>query len=254
MAIAGTKRHEGVPLMEGLTRTESFLVRGVRCGSCVSKIEAALLSEPRIQNAVIGDDRRSLTLTHDLDNPLANLNALLESLGSYRVEERNLIRLLRAGIVHYRPLIMMTGFVLVFGLALQAFRGWHGHGLMGDLMAGYFLLFGALKVVNRQAFAKAYARYDLIAGRSAAYAAAYPFLEVAIGIIYLISPASLLLNLFVVVLMLEKGWSVRQAIGRGQNLQCACLGGFFSIPISKVTVFEDLLMAFMAGAMIAGFS
>ena len=252
MAIADTKRHAGLSSTEAGIRTERFLVRGVRCGSCVGKIEAALLSEPRIQSATIDGDRRSLTLTHGLDDPLADLNGLLTSLGSYRAEEGKLTRLLLAKIAHYKPLIMMTGLVLVFGLVLQMFRGWHGHGLMGDLMAGYFLLFGALKVANCKAFSRAYARYDLLAGQSAAYAAAYPFLEVVLGVIYLIQPEALLLNLFVAVLMLEKAWSVNKALGIGQNLQCACLGGFFSIPISKVTVFEDLLMAFMAGAMIVG--
>ncbi|MEM8951896.1 MAG: heavy-metal-associated domain-containing protein, partial [Pseudomonadota bacterium] len=232
--------------------TERFLIQGVRCAACVGKIEAALLSEPRIQSAVIEGDRQSLKLIHSLDEPLANLNAVLATLGSYQAEERSLLRLILVKIAHYRPLILMTGLVLLFGLALQVFRGWHGHGLMGDLMAGYFLLFGALKVMNRRAFSAAYARYDLLAGRSAAYAAAYPFLEVGMGIIYLIQPEALLLNLFVGVLMLEKAWSVNKALGKGQSLQCACLGGFFSIPISKVTVFEDLLMALMAGAMIVG--
>lgn len=252
MTIADAERREGLSSTDAGIRTERFLVKGVRCASCVGKIEAALLSEPRIQSVVIGGDRRSLTLAHGLDEPLADLNAMLASLGSYRVEERSLLRLFLAKITHYRPLILMTCLVLVFGAALQALRGWHGYGLMGDLMAGYFLLFGALKVANREAFSRAYARYDLLAGRSAAYAAVYPFLEVGIGIIYLIQPEALPLNLLVAVLMLEKAWSVNKAIGNGQNLQCACLGGFFSIPISKVTVFEDLLMAFMAGAMIVG--
>ncbi|MEM7043792.1 MAG: heavy-metal-associated domain-containing protein [Pseudomonadota bacterium] len=254
MVIADTERHTGLSSTEAGMRTEQFLVQGVRCGSCVGKIEAALLSEPRIKSAVIGGDRRSLTITHSLDDPLADLNALLALLGSYRAEERSLIRLLFAKIVHYRPLIVMTCLVVFFGLALQALRGWHGHGLMGDLMAGYFLLFGALKVANRKVFSRAYARYDLLASRSAAYAATYPFLEVSIGVLYLISPEFLLLNLFVAALMLEKAWSVHRALARGQNLQCACLGGFFSIPISNVTVFEDLLMALMAGAMIVGLS
>lgn len=254
MAIADTEHYDDQSVTKAEIRTERFLVQGVRCGSCVNKIETALVSEPHIKSASFDSDRQNLTLTHTLDAPLADLNAFLASLGAYRAEERSLTRLFQTKIIHYRPLIVMTCFVIIFGLVMQGLRGWQGHGFMGDLMAGYFLLFGMLKVANRRTFASAYARYDALASRSAAYAAVYPFLEVSMGVIYLILPESLLLNLLAGVLMLEKAWSVHQALARGQSLQCACLGGYFSIPISKVTVLEDLLMACMAGAMIVGLS
>ena len=45
---------------------------------------------------------------------------------------------------------------------------------MNDFMAGFFIVFGAFKIINLPSFVEAYQKYDLIARRSRAYAYAYP--------------------------------------------------------------------------------
>jgi hypothetical protein len=180
------------------------------------------------------------------------ISRLLSEAGDYRIEPASAVATVLAYLAPYRPLMIMAVLVLLFVLMRQALAGWHGHGFMADMMAGYFLLFGALKAVNRKAFAAAYARYDALAMRSAAYAHTYPFVELMLGVAYLTMPASVVLNLITILLMAEKGWSVHRALQNGLVTQCACLGGLFSIPISWVTVAEDLMMVAMAAAMLQG--
>ncbi|MFT5832040.1 MAG: hypothetical protein ACI9SY_000421 [Candidatus Paceibacteria bacterium] len=146
----------------------------------------------------------------------------------------------------FLPLIFITLLVL-------SFAGTHLLWLQGDFytfmkyfMAGYFLIFGLLKVSNWSAFTESYKKYDWAASRSNIYAYTYPGLEVLLGIAYYIDVFPVLLNIFVFILMIEKGLSVYMSIQAKKISKCACLGGWFSIPITHITVFEDLLMAAMA--------
>jgi hypothetical protein len=154
----------------------------------------------------------------------------------------------------FLPLIVISLLTILFAFGHTWWLSGDSHVFMQYLMAGYFLIFGALKVSNWPAFVRSYRKYDWLAARSSAYAWAYPALEIILGVFYYLALWSFFLNLFVLVLMLEKAVSVYTAIKTKKISRCACLGGWFSIPITYVTVFEDLLMASMALWMITHFA
>jgi hypothetical protein len=146
----------------------------------------------------------------------------------------------------FLPLIFISLLVMLFAAGHTL---WLPGGIgifMQYLMAGYFLIFGLLKITNWTGFVQSYQRYDWLAGSNRFYALAYPGLEVALGVMYYLDLFLVWLNVFVFFLMLEKGLSVYRSIRAKKISTCACLGGRFSIPITYVTVFEDILMAGMA--------
>jgi len=119
-------------------------------------------------------------------------------------------------------------------------------------MAMFFLTFGSLKAYNLEGFKEAFKSYDIMAERSDLYATSYPFLELGLGLLYilLLFNGSFELEVFTHVsamfLMTVGGAGVLNAIREGRNLQCACLGNVFNVPMTKVTLAEDLGMALMA--------
>lgn len=120
---------------------------------------------------------------------------------------------------------------------------------MGRFMGGFFLVFGGLKLLDLRGFVSAYAMYDLLAARVTAYGWVYPFLEVTLGLAYLAVPDWPTLHAFTLGLMLFSSVGVVQAVSRGEKLKCACMGTAFNLPMTTVTVVEDLGMAAMAAAM-----
>ncbi len=86
-----------------------------------------------------------------------------------------------------------------------------------------------------------------------AYGYAYPFIELALGAAYLLGfgvvPA---VNYACIALSLLTTGGVLRALLRKQNLQCACLGSTFSVPISGLTVAENIIMIGMAIFMLTG--
>ncbi len=117
-------------------------------------------------------------------------------------------------------------------------------------MASFFLVFGFFKVINLGGFVKAYALYDLIAKKYSWYGYVYPFLEIGLGIAYLSKWNLPVINFLTLVLMLISAAGVFNELRKGSHIVCACLGAVFKLPMTYVTLAEDLLMALMALAIL----
>lgn len=117
-------------------------------------------------------------------------------------------------------------------------------------MAFFFLTFGAFKLIGYSTFVHSYRMYDLIAQRFKPWGYIYPFLEITLGVIYLIAADLILVNIFVLVLMIINSIGVFIEIRSDRKIKCACLGDIIKLPLSTVSLLEDVGMGLMALAMI----
>lgn len=113
-------------------------------------------------------------------------------------------------------------------------------------MGSFFLVFGALKVIRLRAFAMAYREYDLLAMRSSTYAHTYPFIELVLAFGYFAGFYPVAVNTITLVVMLIGALGVYRKLRQREEIPCACLGTVFKVPMTWVTLGEDLLMAAMA--------
>lgn len=121
---------------------------------------------------------------------------------------------------------------------------------MQMFMGYFFLIFGLFKVVKWKSFVMAYKKYDIIAMRSTPYAYAYPVIEIGLATAYLTSWSLFYVNIFTLIIMLISAYGVWLKIRNKEEIPCACLGTVFKFPMTKVTLFEDMLMALMALGML----
>jgi copper chaperone CopZ len=147
----------------------------------------------------------------------------------------------------YFPLALLTAY-LVFVPALAQWNApaFDGAAWMRHFMAAFFLAFSFFKLLNLRAFADAYAGYDLLAAKWHGWGYIYPFVELALGIAYLINFKPTLTNAVTFIVMAFSLLGVLRAVLSKQKIKCACLGAVFNLPMSTVTIVEDALMAAMA--------
>lgn len=143
----------------------------------------------------------------------------------------------------YLPLIVIIGLItiasgIVSRGALEPF--------VVSFMTGFFLVFGAFKLMDLKGFAEGYSTYDLLAQKWFGYGYIYPFIEIAFGLLMLAGyhPAWLLWTEF--ALMAFSGIGVAIKIARREPFICACLGTFLKVPLTKITLIEDFGMALLA--------
>jgi hypothetical protein len=139
----------------------------------------------------------------------------------------------------YQPLIIILVFCLLLTVARQAYY-------MYSFM-GYFLVFLSLfKFFDLQGFVKGFATYDLITKKFQAYGYAYPFIELFLGLAYLAHFHVFYINLLTIIVMSIGAAGVIKSIASGQKIHCACLGTVLKVPLSTVSIVENMGMALMA--------
>ncbi len=151
----------------------------------------------------------------------------------------------------FLPLVIIFAAIILFAGFRQYQLGyWDAVYAMRNFMAGFFLVFGGFKVLNWNGFAEAYSMYDILAKRSRFYAYLYPLLELGLGLAYLFAFQIFFINWTTLILMAVSSIGVANELLKKEQIYCACLGTVFKIPMTKVTLLEDLLMAVMALTMI----
>jgi hypothetical protein len=150
----------------------------------------------------------------------------------------------------FTPLITIVGLILLFSVIITSYLSEDVMFGMRMFMGGFFLVFGLLKASKLSGFVEAYQTYDLIAKRSKGYAYIYPFIEIGLGLMFFtwIAPAFTLIT--TIVLMLISAVGVYQKLKKNEVVMCACLGTVFKVPMTWVTLAENMLMVVMASVML----
>lgn len=158
----------------------------------------------------------------------------------------------------YRPLLLILAYLLAASVLVQLPKnGWEGvlwHETMRYFMAGFFLIFSFFKLLDISAFADAYEGYDVLAKHWYGWGLIYPFVELALGIAYLANWNPLITNWATLIIMGFSAMGVILAVLNKRSIRYACLGAVFKLPMSAVTVVEDVGMAAMATLAILNFS
>ncbi len=236
---------------------KTFTLSGMHCGACVGRASKALSGFADKVQVTLDPPQAVLRGMHS-DAALEVMQIALAGAGKYTMQASaptfgaNTSADVGDGFfATYKPLLLIVGFLVgVTWLVHAQTPGRHWHEWMSDFMAGFFLVFSFFKLLNLSGFVQAYRGYDLIAAKSAAYAWAYPFIELALGVAYLTRWQPQVTHWATLAVMLVSAAGVLNALRNRQLIECACLGTVFKLPMSKVTLIEDLSMAAMAVAML----
>lgn len=157
----------------------------------------------------------------------------------------------RIQLQEYLPLLALLAVTVLAASAKDASYGPDGRPLrwMHDFMGFFLLIFALLKIFDLPGFADGFQKYDLLARRSRRYALAYPFIELALGLGYLAFWRPTTVYLATMVVLGVGTFGVITALARGLDLKCACMGSTLKVPLSTVTLVENVLMFAMAAGL-----
>ena len=255
-----------------------YPLTGLHCGACVRRVTDALA--PRAGQVNVSLSPMQVELT-DARADFSQLNEAVRQAGNYELLPalsfkeneslagietsqsaiKNVVDEQQTGFLQtYRPLLLIVAYILAASILVQL--GLHaGHGMsvassislhetMRYFMAGFFLTFSFFKLLDLKAFADAYAGYDLLAARWHGWGLMYPFIELALGLAYLANFQPVFTNWATLIIMGFSAIGVIRAVLNKTKIQCACLGTVFQLPMSTVTIIEDVGMVLMAATML----
>lgn len=238
--------------------THEYQIEGMTCSGCMANVKQALLKMPDVLSADVSlPDKAVVQMQRHI--PVAELQQAISPNSKYTISE---VQTSHTPIVNneadsrtwletYKPLLIVFAFITGITLISSTINGTINPMLwMQHSMAGFFLAFSFFKFLDLRGFAMSYTSYDVLAKRVPAYGFVYPFIELALGLMYLTSFNPPLTNWATIVVMGFSSIGVVQSVMNKRKIQCACLGAVFNLPMSTVTIVEDLLMVAMAAAML----
>ena len=239
--------------------TTTHAVIGLTCNNCVAKVKTALTPYADAVEVTLKPPQVRFTGQKE---SIETLNVVLKNIGNYQIGKEILPENHAENsdaedddnkpfFVTYKPLLLVFFYILLVTLAVEFMNGsFVLHRFMPNFMAGFFLVFSFFKMLDLKGFASSYAMYDLLAKRAPIYGLIYPFIELGLGTSYLLGYRPMLINVVTLIVMTFSSIGVILAVMNKQKIRCACLGTGFNLPMTTVTIIEDLLMAAMAAWML----
>jgi copper chaperone CopZ len=231
--------------------THTYQINGMTCGACEAKVRSSLLMLENITNVEVSKESNSSTITMDKHIPLNQLQNALEERYQISAIHNEIVVQTKSWFKTYTPIFLIFGYISLTTFLVQLknpeinYIEWMQH-----FMAGFFLVFSFFKLLNLKGFAESYVMYDVIAKRWSTWAYIYAFVELGLGIAFLTQFNPFVTNLTALVVMSISIIGVLQSVLNKKQIKCACLGAVFNLPMSTVTIVEDLLMIIMSGSML----
>jgi copper chaperone CopZ len=242
-----------------MNATKTYKISGLSCNNCVAKVTQTL---SQFANQIEVSLKPPHVRISGLTTSINTLNEALKPLGNYVIGDEVIEAIIKdtqnvyletapITLETYKPLILVFMYILIVVLAMEMIDGaWMWHRVMSHFMAGFFFAFSFFKMLDLRGFASSYAMYDVLAKKLPIYGYIYPFIELGLGVSYLLGFRPILVNTVTLFVMLFSSIGVILAVSNKEKIRCACLGTGFNLPMTTVTIIEDLMMAAMAVIML----
>lgn len=232
--------------------TQNYNLKGMTCGSCEVKVKTSLFSLNGITSVVVSKENGTAIIGMDRNIPTADLQSVLNS--KYKISDKSesisndksnsFFQTYKPVLLIFLYIFCSTGLIEIISDNLRVDR-WMRH-----FMACFFLIFSFFKLLNLKGFKESYAMYDIVAKKFPNWGYIYAFIELIIGIAFLINFNILITSSITFLVMSISIVGVLQTVLDKKTIKCACLGNVFNLPMSTVTIVEDGMMIIMSAVML----
>ena len=231
-------------------------ISGMTCEGCKSSVENKLSSLDGVDNVKV-DLARGQAVIYS-KNPVS-LSLIKETLPpKYSLVNEADINLATHGddvtikaskIKQLKPLFIILGYIFIASILLN-YKNWNSSNAMLDFIGLFYIVFSFFKIIDIKGFSMSFRMYDPLAKQAPIYGYIYPFIEVILGMMFLIRvEVNIALILTVIVLGITT-IGVTQTLINKRSIKCACLGTTLNLPMTEATLIENALMIIMAFSLI----
>jgi len=230
-------------------------ISGMTCEGCKSSVKGKLGSIDGVDNVQV-DLARGQAVIYS-KNPIS-YSLIKETLppkySLINEEGVNLdtygdVTMKASKIKQLKPLFIILGYILIASILLN-YKNWNPSNAMLDFMGLFYIIFSFFKILDIKGFSISFSMYDPLAKQAPIYGYIYPFIEVLLGMMFLIRyEVNIALILTVIVLGITT-IGVTQTLMNKRSIECACLGTTLNLPMTEATFIENALMIIMAFSLI----
>ena len=235
----------------------TYKVAGMTCNGCKASVEKALQSVDHVENVSVDLEASEATVTMDqhISTEIFQ-NALSTKYQISEKEEKNVFRSASISVKEDKtdvqqlfPLFLIFAYITTASILINS-NPWDGSNFMLDFMGLFYIVFSFFKLLDLKGFPESFKMYDPLAKILPIYGWIYPFIELALGILFLMRiqiPIALIITLIILGITTI---GVTKTLLDKKSIQCACLGTALKLPMTKATFIENSIMIVMAIVML----
>lgn len=229
----------------------TYTIAGMTCNGCRSSVEEKLNNVDGIIKATVNLETTEAVI--EAENSIS-IEVLQNALSpKYTITEKVLatpiLNTQKTELQQLFPLFLIFGYITVSAILLNN-NPWDLNGFMLDFMGLFYIVFSFFKLLDLKGFPESFRMYDPLAKAIPAYGWVYPFIEVVLGLMFLMRyQITIALVLTLIVLGVTTIGVIKTLLDK-KTIRCACLGTALKLPMTKATFIENTIMIVMAVVML----
>lgn len=234
----------------------TYHVSGMTCNNCKASVEKALHELKYIDDAQVNLEASEVTLTMTKHVAVSELqNALSEKYTITKKVEKNVFQASdssqaeQSDLKQLFPLFLIFGYITITAFLLN-YNPMNWSDFMLDFMGLFYVVFSFFKLLDLKGFPESFKMYDPLAKAIPVYAWIYPFIEVALGLMFLMRFEIQIALVITIIILGITTFGVTRTLLNKESIQCACLGTALKLPMTKATFIENSIMIVMAVLML----
>lgn len=233
----------------------TYQIKGMTCNGCKASVEKYLKKVDKVLIVSVSLEKSEVEITMDsaittkmLQQALPEKYTILKKNdglaegienSTYKVAEE------KSKLQQLKPLLLILLYICTASILLH-FKDWDWNGFMLDFMGLFFIVFSFFKLLDLKGFPESFRMYDPLAKIVPIYAWIYPFIEIVLGLMFLMR---LEVNVALIITLVVLGITtigVTKTLLDKKSIRCACLGTALNLPMTEATFIENTIMIMMA--------
>lgn len=236
--------------------THTYNISGMTCNGCKASVEKSLNALDAVNEVKVNLEKGEAEITmsshvstEKLQNALSDKYSIKEkqeknvfassNMGSMPMEEN------KSKLQQLKPLLLIIFYIASASILLH-YKDWAWSAFMLDFMGLFYIVFSFFKMLDLKGFPESFSMYDPLAKRVPAYGWIYPFIETALGLMFLMRFEVEIALIITLVILGITTIGVTKTLLDKKSVRCACLGTALKLPMTEATFIENAIMIIMA--------
>jgi copper chaperone CopZ len=234
----------------------TYKITGMTCNNCKASVEKYLSDIDSVSNVNVSLEIGEAEITMDKHVTTQVLKeALPEKYMLSEKQEKNVFVSTdvpsmpmddeKSKLQQLKPLLLIIFYIASASILLH-YKNWSWNDFMLDFMGLFYIVFSFFKMLDLKGFPESFRMYDPLAKRVPIYGKVYPFIETALGLMFLMRYE---LNIALISTLIVLGITtigVTKTLLDKKAIRCACLGTALKLPMTEATFIENTIMIVMA--------
>lgn len=229
------------------------------CGGCKLSVEKYLEKVNYVTNVNVDLEKAQARVTMNQYIEIETLkNCLPEKYNLSEKQEQNIFSSSKIvtetdeeknKIQQLKPLLLIFFYIATASMLLH-YENWIWNGFMLDFMGLFYIVFSFFKMLDLRGFSESFRIYDPLAKRVPVYGKVYPFIETALGIMFLMRYQINMALIITLIVLSITTIGVTKTLLDKKTIRCACLGTALKLPMTEATFIENAIMITLAVLML----